>query len=199
MRSRLRIAISLGALVSGAVVGCTFLVPFDDVPDVADAALDVGARDRGVGDTDDVGEEPDAGSVPVFPPPCDPAFPLAQIECPSVTTVTHLCASAVNEYPDGYDRENDLVQCGPAGATCVMHCPYGCNATRSGFDHQCDPCNGRGDGFYCGYELPGSPARNAHLAIRCSGGKYADAAVCGTPRCAAPCSRPGGPQPSCCI
>lgn len=203
MRLRLRFAVSLGALVTGIVAGCTFLVPFEDAPDGADASLDVRGRDRQVDvaeEGEDAGDDLDAGTNPAsWAPPCDPDFPLQQIRCPDVTRLTHLCARAVVSYPDGRDRENDLVRCGPGGATCVQHCPFGCIATRPGFEHQCDPCNGLGDGFYCGHDFPGIPTRNDDLAIRCVGGKNADAAVCGDGRCASPCSRPGGPQPSCCI
>jgi hypothetical protein len=203
MRFRLRSAVSLGVSFSAIVAGCTFLVPFDDVPDGADAALDVRGRDRRV-DVADEGEDGggglDAGTNSAsWAPPCDPDFPLGDIQCPEVPGRTHFCARALPSYPDGRDRDNDLVRCELGGARCVQHCPYGCIVTRPGFDHQCDPCNGLGDGFYCGHDFPGSPTRNADLAIRCVGGKNADAAVCGDNRCASPCSRPGGPQPSCCI
>jgi hypothetical protein len=201
MRFRLRFAVSLGALVSGIVAGCTFLVPFDDVPDSEDAALDVPGRERQV-DVAREGEDGglDAGTNPTpWAPPCDSDFPLREIQCPEVTRQTYFCARAVSSYPDGGDREKDLVRCGPGGATCVQHCLNGCIGTRPGFDDQCDPCDGLDDGFYCGHDFSGTPTRNADLAIRCVGGRNADAAVCGDGRCASPCSRPGGPQPSCCI
>ncbi len=204
MRSSLRLVFAIGALVPGAIVaGCTFLVSFEDMPGLEDAGgsrPDVVTRDRQVPTTP---EEPitpvDAGSdaAVVFPPPCDPSFPLDAVACGGANG--SVCARTLASYPSGHDPGSDLVRCGPGGATCVQHCPFGCAEMPNGFSDQCDPCNGRRDGYYCGHELAGSPTENADLAIRCESGTRAEAAVCGRNRCAAPCSRDGGPTPSCCI
>jgi hypothetical protein len=178
----------LFAIVSFAV-GCTFLVDFEEAPQV---------RDDGAADG---GEPPLEDGDPAFPPPCDPAFPLAEVECrPTIPRPT--CASDTTvfpSYPVGRARDADLVTCnGGVTPICVQHCPFGCAAMPPGYPDACDDCHGRPDGTYCTKDLRAVDGRNLGLAVDCRAGRAAMVYVCGVGRCATECPR-AERRPSCCI
>ena len=54
----------------------------------------------------------------------------------------------------------------------VEHCPIACAHLPSGFPDECDNCNGRPSGDYCGSEM-GWDARNYNLLVRCTQGRLA--------------------------
>jgi hypothetical protein len=194
MRSRIGVAFVALALAGG---GCTLLVEFNDVePSVLDAAVpdDGSPPDAAVPDAPPF----DGGPLP-FPPACDPAFPLTQLNC-SVSRPN--CAKSTTvfpSYPAGQSRDDDLVGCdGGLNPVCVQHCPAGCATMPSGFPDQCDDCNGRPDGTYCVKDLREPDDRNLGLAVDCTGGRTTKAYVCGVGRCATKCPRTER-APSCCI
>ena len=174
-------------------VGCTFLIDFKEVDRVADAAVNDGS-----GDANDA-RVPDGGP-PAFPPPCDPTFPLAEVQC-NATFPRPNCASntVFPAYPAGRARGGDLVTCnGGATPTCVQHCPFGCSAMPPGYPDLCDDCDGRPDGTYCVKDLRGPDGRNLGLAVDCQGGKTVMGHICGVGRCATMCPRTDH-KPSCCV
>lgn len=193
MRSLAR-ALLVGAVACGA--GCTFLIDFDEVDGGAEAGSSSGSSGSEGGADRFVPDGPVA-----FPPPCDPAFPLAQLKC-NANFPRPNCASNTTvfpAYPSGQQRAGDLVTCnGGATPTCVQHCPFGCAAMPAGFPDQCDDCNGRPDGTYCVKDLRGPDGRSLGLAIDCEGGKTTKGYVCGEGRCATKCPRTDR-SPSCCI
>jgi hypothetical protein len=195
MRRLLALAFASG-LAGASVLGCTLLISFDDVP------LDGGGAEEASTPASDAGPTAQESSTPseaapAFPPPCDPKFPRAEVNCD--TARQPICGKRLGSYPAGHDRANDLVTCSAGGATCVQHCPFGCAQMPAGFVDQCDDCNGRANGFYCGRELRGWVSENFDVAVECQNGLAVRGAVCGTNKCASPCTRPEGPFPSCCV
>jgi hypothetical protein len=198
MRPRILVAFLAVATWAG---GCTFLIDFNEVDPLPDAA----SNDGGAKDAADATGEGDALAAdtgpPAFPPPCDPTFPLADVAC-NASYPRPNCASNTTvfpAYPAGHDRTNDLVTCnGSATPTCVQHCPFGCASMPAGYPDACDDCNGRPDGTYCVKDLQGPDGRNLGLAVDCKGGKTVLGHVCGVGKCATVCPR-SAPLPSCCI
>lgn len=181
-------AIVLAALVFALGAGCTFLISFDDVPDPPDATVGPDAarppaRDAGRPPVVDASVE-DAKT----PPPaatCDLGFPIDDVlGCETFVDDAQVCASnAKITYPAGRNPAGDLVTCdrrGDAGrATCVRHCtgPGGCASLPNGFPDQCDTCNGRADGRYCGSEL-GWVAEDHRLLVTCTNDRIAARSPC---------------------
>lgn len=192
------LTVGLAVSASASIFGCTFLISFDEIPNDANAA------EGGTPDVLDVdGDVPDApvpeGGTPPFPPPCDPDFPVEEVNCES--TVRRACARrGTIPYPPGRDPANDLVVCnGNKTAACVQHCPFGCAVTPDGFPDQCDDCQGRPNGYYCGRDLRGWELSNLDLAIECENGRAITIVPCGAGKCASSCPRAGGPKPACCV
>lgn len=201
------LVLSLVAFVTGAAVGCTFLVEFEELPAEDDAA----APDRDVfvpTPPDDAAPSeggtvigPDGAPIP-FPPPCDPGFPLNDVQCkPEFPRPNCAKNTAIfTTYPASYPRESDLVVCnGGTKPICVMHCPFGCAQMPAGFPDACDDCKDRTDGTYCMKDLRGTDGRTHGLAIDCKDGKTVATYNCGVARqCATDCPR-AERSPSCCI
>lgn len=194
VRAMLLAIVALGA-------GCTLLIDFEAAdPEVTDAGTN--GRDVSVVDAT---PRPDTsvpdGGAPAFPPPCDPSFPLDQVQCNSSFPRPN-CASNTGvfpSYPAGRPRAGDLVTCnGGPTPTCVQHCPFGCTTMPTGFPDACDDCDGRTDGTYCVKDLRGPDGRNLGLAVECVGGKTVRSAICGVGKCDTTCPR-ATPKPSCCI
>ena len=181
--------------------GCTLLIDFDaadpEITDAGSVANDVGAFDA----TPRPDTSTPDGGPPAFPPPCDPGFPLNEVQC-NASFPRPNCASnsgVFPSYPAGRPRAGDLVTCnGGPTPTCVQHCPFGCTAMPTGFPDACDDCVGRADGTYCVKDLRGPDGRNLGLAVECVGGKTVKGSVCGVGRCDTTCPRTT-PKPSCCI
>lgn len=190
------------SVVLGAAGGCTLLVDFEDMDASAgDAGAADASRDtRAPPDVADTSPPPDTGAT-AFPPPCDPDFPLGDVQCnPSFPRPN--CARNTTVFPS-YPRARgeDLVTCnGSTKPTCVQHCPFGCATMPDGQPDMCDDCDGRKDGTYCMKDLRGADGRNLGLAVECKDGKTAATFVCGTGAgsCATKCPRTDR-SPSCCI
>ena len=195
---RLGLAFGVGATAfTTAVAGCTLLIPFDDVPE--ESGIDASRPDTGGGALPDAAPDADAGP-PAFPPPCDPQFPIDQVVCSGTPRPTCAKSPSFASYPAGHDRTNDLVFCnGTQTASCMQHCPFGCAEMPAGFPDQCDDCNGRADGYYCGRDLRGWESASSDLAVQCQNGRAVRGAICGVGKCASKCPRAEGPLPSCCV
>jgi hypothetical protein len=196
------LAFGVGATALAATLsGCTFLIPFDEERQGAPGVDSSIGRDASTDAVPDTATAADADATPpVFPPPCDLTFPLAQVNCNGATRPNCAKSTFFTSYPAGYDRTNDRVVCnGAPTPQCVEHCPFGCAEMPPGYDDQCDDCNGRADGFYCGRDLRGWDPSGADLAVECVNGKTVKGSVCGVGRCASVCTRVGGPRPSCCF
>ena len=167
-------------LASSAVLGCTFLIGFDEEPDggalsEADAST---VKDGGDGGTGTTGPDAKADAPIVAEPACDTAFPLAQVTgCDKFTNNGQICAT--NDtfgYPAGFSRATDIVTCsnvnGVGKASCVRHClgSGGCASLPSGFPDQCDTCQNRPNGTYCGSDM-GFTKTDAPLIVTCAGSK----------------------------
>lgn len=166
-------ALGAAALLSISA-GCTFLASFDDV-----ARPDAGTPDD---------EPPPVPTRDATPPPsrdaggpetsvdagCDLAFPSAQVKgCGTFDEGARVCAdnALITSYPAGRPRATDLLTCSRRDGgvpSCVFHCrgKGGCAGLPSGFPDQCDPCDGRPNGRYCGSEV-GFVAENRHVRVEC--------------------------------
>lgn len=168
--------------------GCTFLISFDEEADGGSAATDDAStpttRDAGDGSTT---TPRDAGDAAVLAePPCDTNFPLGQVSgCNTFQNNGQACAtnSSFTSYPAGYTRSNDIVTCqntgGVAKAICVRHCAGagGCASLPNGFPDQCDTCQGRTNGTYCGGDL-GFTKDDAPLLVTCTSNKMSARIAC---------------------
>lgn len=177
------------ALACGAW-GCTFLIGFDEQADGGGGVVDtpdtsVSRRDATT--SADTGSTPlaDAGPDVLAEPACDTAFPLSQVGgCNNFTNNGQICAkNAKFTYPAGYSKTNDLITCsntgGVAKAACVRHClgSGGCASLPEGFPDQCDTCQGRANGTYCGSDL-GFTKEDGPLLVTCTSNKLSTVKNC---------------------
>ena len=204
MRRLLALALGLGASAFvTSVVGCTFLIQFDDVDQDAASLPD---RTTPPGDDGDAGDQPDVvtdGPEGPFPPPCDTSFPLDKVKC-STSFPRPNCAKSttiVTSYPAGSDRTNDLVSClADGGVSCVQHCPHGCAVMPNGYPDQCDECFGKKDGTYCVKDQRFFEPENVGLAVDCKNqSSLTPVHTCGNAAacCNSKCPRTS-PKPACC-
>lgn len=188
-RSRKPLAL-LGWMALGCSAwGCTLLVGFDEVADGGPTVVDdedsgrpLPVRDAGT----DARTGTDAAVIVLAEPPCDGAFPLAQVGgCASFQDNGRICAR--NErftYPAGRDKAKDLVTCkrtGAAGnASCVRHCAGtgGCASLPEGFPDQCDTCEGRPNGTYCGNTMGFATTASARLLVTCAANRMSTVVAC---------------------
>lgn len=174
-------------LASSAVLGCTFLIGFDEESDGgASAAADASSvRDAGEGGTGTTSPDAKTDAAILAEPACDTAFPLAQVTgCNKFQNNGQICATNQTfGYPAGYTRTTDIVTCSNidnvAKASCVRHClgSGGCASLPSGFPDQCDTCQGRPNGTYCGTQM-GFAKSDAPLLVTCAGNKLSTARNC---------------------
>lgn len=188
-RSRKPLAL-LGWMALGCSLwGCTFLIGFDEVADSGAPSIDddvdsgrpTTPRDAGT----DARTGTDAALVILAEPACDPDFPLAQVGgCSNFQDNGQICAkNARFTYPAGRDKADDIVTCkrtGAAGnASCVRHClgTGGCASLPEGFADQCDTCEGRANGTYCGNTM-GFRATHARLLVTCAANRASAIVAC---------------------
>lgn len=160
------------------VVGCTFLVSFDDQPGV-DAS--VATADR-VTPSVDAARTPDPEpAIDATPGPADEKCDL-EIDrtlvkgCASYEENGIVCAdgTGLTQYPPS-DRQKDVVTCSKTkGAICIRHCVIACAHLPAGFPDQCDDCGGKADKLYCGIEMKGWPTAEFGLLVRCMGGRLVE-------------------------
>lgn len=164
-----------GALTAALLGGCTLLVSFDDVP------LDDGGISMPSSRPPDVAVV-DAG---------DASSALdARTDAPDGSVdYTKACTGQ----PDGkYCNGNQVVVDGGSGddlVTClngktasVKRCSTGSGCVRmpSGFPDECDQCQGKATGLYCGDDFAGWHPMNARARIRCDNNAIVGNIICAT-------------------
>ena len=172
-------------LASSAVLGCTFLIGFDEEPDGGTPAETDASTVRDAGDAGSAVADAKPDVAIVAEPACDPAFPLAQVTgCDKFQNNGQICATNQTfGYPAGYTRTTDIVTCSNvnnvAKASCVRHClgSGGCASLPSGFPDQCDTCQGRANGTYCGTAM-GFATSDAPLLVTCTTNKLSTVKSC---------------------
>jgi hypothetical protein len=210
------LALVLGAAVTTCVVGCTFLISFDDAADAGltgdDDDFDAGRRSSSSssgsstssssgGESSSSSSSSSSSGAAAYPPPCDDAIAADQIDCNPNSSA---CGSELGTLPAGV-QANDLVECGADGkGTCVRHCTMGCAAI-AGLPSQCGNCKdpNNPDVWYCGKDV-GFVDDSRDVAIHCSNGQLTTAggspATCGVNKCHTTCTRVSPPPlpGSCC-
>lgn len=172
---------ALGAALGGSVAaallgGCTFLVSFDDVPidDAGGVGPAMRAPDVVVVDGGDAGK-PDGD---------------ARVDAPdSAVDFSKACTGQ----PDGkYCNGNqitvdggsgdDLITCLGGKTAAVKRCTTGTGCVRmpSGFPDECDQCQGKATGLYCGDDFTGWHPMNARARIRCDNNAIVGNIICAT-------------------
>lgn len=224
------LALSLGTAATILLVaGCTFLIPFDDVPnngaaDDDDSTVDSGKKKSSSssgtssGDTSSSSSSGDTSSSSsssgstsgsttsssgaTIPPPCDTAFDRTAINCVTGSgTYTRPNCGSEPGLKQGAATDSDLIDCTGAGTpVCVRHCPHGCAEMPSGHNDSCDECFDKDDGWYCAKDFKGDWGPDNGMAVHCVGHKQTENAVCGANKCASQCPTAGNPaRPACCI
>jgi hypothetical protein len=170
----------LGGSIAVAA-GCTFLITFDDVP-THDAGTTTTTATTPPDetpppvDTSPIPTPFDSGSTLPTGESCDNTLNRSGIRgCNNFNAPdAEVCARdpSLSPYPFPGTIDRDLVTCNGGVATCVVHCTTRCAALPSGFPDQCDHCNGRTAGTYCGSEL-GWVAKDANVLVHCSSGSIA--------------------------
>lgn len=175
---------ALGGTVAAVVLGgCTFLVSFDDVP-VEDAGIVAPTSrppDVAVVDAGDA-SSPDA-------PAADAAIDYGKA-CTGKPDGKYCNGNQV--VVDGGSGD-DLVTCLNGKTVSVKTCTTGTGCVRmpSGFPDECDQCQGKATGLYCGDDFAGWHPMNARARIRCD-----NDAIVGNIICASTCVG-AGPTASC--
>jgi hypothetical protein len=114
---------------------------------------------------------PDAGPV-ITGENCDTALDLTRIHgCNQFTQNARACAdnNSFAPYPFTDTRTRDVVTCN-TNATCVQHCATQCAHLPNGFPDECDHCQGKLDGTYCGSEMTSWQAKSTNVLLHCRGG-----------------------------
>jgi len=155
------------------LAGCTFLIDFQDVPRGLDGTVD--------------------SSPPIGPPDVRVDSPVADGAVDAGPDVRDAIANpdACNGNPDGkycgsnqitwpLDHKDDLVTCKANRVSAVKVCltGQGCLGMLDGYPDECDECAKKGDGTYCGRDLPGWDVKNAQQRIRCQGGRVVGSLLC---------------------
>lgn len=181
------------AALSGAIAGslfaggCTLLVSFDEVP-VEDAGI-TGPAARPPDVT-----VVDAGDLDA------PATPDADVPADAAPDFTRACAAKPDgKYCNGNQivvdggSKDDLVTCLNEKTVSVKRCTTGLGCVRmpSGYPDECDSCQGKANGLYCGDDFAGWHPMNARARIRCD-----NDAIVGNILCATACVGTG-PTASC--
>lgn len=165
-----------GGLVAALLAGCTFLVSFDEVP-IDDAGI-----------TSPTSRPPDVAVVDAGENPTGDADVRADAADSSIDY-----SKACNGQPDGkYCNGNQIVVDGGSGddlVTClngktvsVKRCSTGSGCVRmpSGFPDECDQCQGKATGLYCGDDFAGWHPMNARARIRCDNNAIVGNIICTT-------------------
>jgi hypothetical protein len=169
-----RVSVALAALAF-ALAGCTFLVSFAELPD-DDAVLGgPDARPR----NNDV-------SVPDGDPPDVPVLIADDAVAPDATVdYSDACAGQLDgKYCNGNKvnvdagSRDDLVTCLNAMTVSANLCVNGCTRMPSGFPDECDQCQGKATGLYCGDDFFNWHPLNKNTRIRCDNGAIVGNLIC---------------------
>lgn len=193
---RLIAAGALGSTMAmiGALAGCSAVVDVDKAKDAGRDARDTGyysdPNDDYYNDNNNSYDSGyytpyDSGYNPNVNGQCDTVLNRSQVGgCEDFIEGAVVCAKNKDiNYPvgNGFDRTRDLLTCSKFnGPSCIIHCQTGCAQLPDGFKDQCDPCQGRTNGTYCGSDFQNWP-RGMHdrLRVRCDNGVMTAATECG--------------------
>lgn len=223
---RAHVFIGAGTLI--LVAGCTFIATFDDEPDASvrrggdddDAVRDSGKKGtssssssssssggESSSSSSSSASSSSSGAPEKFPPDPDPAFDLSGINCGTKLTRPNCATNFVGNGAaiPATVKPDDLIDCTGGTPKSIKHCPRGCAVLKDGFADECDDCQGRKNGTYCGKQFTNWPASLADLAVDCEdnrrapGDNNARSSVCGVGNCVDPCPRAADThQPACC-
>lgn len=164
----------LGSVVSAAwIVGCSLLVTFDELPaDDSGIALPT-ARPPDVSVVD-------GGADASAPADGGPATDAA-VDYSAVCT-----GKADGKYCNGNQigvdggSSDDLITCLNGKTANVKPCATGNGCVRmpSGFPDECDQCQGKANGLYCGDDFTGWHPMNAKTRIRCDNDAIVGNLIC---------------------
>jgi hypothetical protein len=162
------------AVAATFLAGCTFLVSFDDVPGDDAAAPMTTSRPPDVNVTD-------SGPDQRAPAPDASDGPEGGADYSAVCTGLpdgKYCNG--NQIVVDAGSKDDLITCLNGKAVSVKLCPKGsgCQRMVSGYPDECDECEGRANGQYCGDDFPGWHPLNARARIRCDNGAIVGSLIC---------------------
>ena len=162
------------------IVGCTFLIGFDDVPAATDASSDgptmINAPDVHV----------DAPAAP------DSAIGDAGADARDAIANPDACANfpdgkycGGNQIPWPIANKDDLVTCKNRMVSNVRFCADlgGCIRMLNGYPDQCDECAKKADGLYCGRDMGGWEAKNFNSLVHCQNKAAVTVTPCGAQVC----------------
>jgi hypothetical protein len=154
------------------LAGCTFLIDFEDVPranDDIDSAPPIGTPDVRVDGNPESGI-PDSGA--------DARDAIANPDACKGKQDGKYCGGNQIVWPA--ELKDDLVTCKASRVSLVKACAtgQGCIAMLDGFPDECDECAKKGDGTFCGRDLPGWDPKNAQQRIRCQTGRVVGSLLC---------------------
>lgn len=160
---------------AAALLSCTFLVQFHDVPGggcdggfcPGDAAPTEDVEDEVLG-VDAAAEAGDAGKP-------KEAGPDNYAPCGDLASGYYCATDGLHAYAGSQD---DLVYCLDGGIGKVTLCDGGCLPLPAPFPDACNPCPGVPDGLYCGRNLAGFPTINADFLIQCQTGNTVQSVAC---------------------
>ena len=174
-RASFAVAAAVGAaFVALALLGCTFLISFDEV---AEAGPGVPPRP----DRREV-EIPEPGDDGGGEPPEDSGEVLADA---NVDYSQACVGKADGKYCNGHGvsvpsgSPEDLVICLGGMTAKVVACER-CQRFLSGFPDECDQCKNKANGQYCGDDFSGWHPKNANARVRCDEGGIVDKILCNT-------------------
>jgi hypothetical protein len=169
---------ALGACALAMVAGCTFLIDFQDVPPEGDG----GTVDNQVPiGPPDVRVDANLGDAAIDTGP-DARDAIADPDACKGHQDGKYCGGDQITWPGSKD---DLVTCKTGKVSVVKYCPtgQGCIQMLDGHPDECDVCAQKGDGTFCGRDMPGwatPDAENGHFLIRCQTGRVVTSKLCFT-------------------
>ncbi len=165
-----------GAVGAALLAGCTLLVSFDDVP----------IDDAGIGSP--TSRPPDVAVADTGKPPEDDASAPPDAADSSVDYGKACAGKPDGKYCNGNQivvdggSSDDLVTCLNGKTASVKYCATGSGCVRmpSGFPDECDQCQGKATGLYCGDDFAGWHPMNARARIRCDNNAIVGNIICTT-------------------
>jgi hypothetical protein len=168
-------AAALSVAAQSILAGCTLLITFDEA---ADAGVDASFPPRPDA-TPDVVASDVAVDAPNDTKPPDAGVDVLGLDACAGQLDGQYCG---NNRLVGYPNKDDLVVCANGKIVSVRTCTkgVGCIHLPDPQADECDECQGRANGYYCGRQLTGWKAENANVQVRCMNGSEVSLKVCTT-------------------
>ena len=172
--------VALAGLVGASMLaGCTFLIPFDDVP----AAIEGGSPavfESSVGPDVTVADSNDHDVVDAG---ADVRDAIANPDACKGHGDGKYCGGNMIVWPP--ENKDDLITCKGQVVSNVRVCTSGVGCIRmlNGFPDQCDECATKADGIYCGRDMAGWDPKNADQRVRCQNRAEVGLLLCNAPGC----------------